>query len=88
MTKRKATKPKKMTKRKATKRKATKRKATKPKKMTKKKVKEDAIEFQRQNLAQEKRAEASLLSRMSKQQRLEIMDHVAVSRYLVGENEE
>lgn len=58
------------------------------KKMTKKKVKEDAVELQRQNSAQIKRAEETLFSRMSKRQRLEIMDHVAVSRYLVGENEE
>ena len=58
------------------------------KKMTKKKVKEDAVELQRQNSAQMKRAEETLFSRMSKRQRLEIMDHVAISRYLVGEDEQ
>ena len=56
--------------------------------MTKKKVKEDAIELQRQNSARIKRAEETLFSRMSKRQRLEIMDHVAISRYLVGEDEQ
>ena len=56
--------------------------------MTKKKVKEDAVELQRQNSAQIKRAEETLFSRMSKRQRLEIMDHVAISRYLVGEDEQ
>ena len=62
------------------------KKTRKISKKTRKRI-DDAVELQHQMSTQTKRAEATLFSRMSKRQRLEIMDHVAISRYLVGEDE-